>query len=406
MPNRISVPPLPIVAALLLTACTARTEPAPPASDPMAPERLRVAVFNIWELSAEKLSSAAAPQLAAAAEILQRVRPDIVLVNEIDYDAEGRIARDFHDRFLAEPQVPGLEPLDYPHQVVEPVNTGVQSGFDFDNDGEPGDPEDAWGFGRYPGQYGMALYSRFPIDREGLRTFRLLRWASMPGHLAPDGQDSRPAWYSAEEMAAFRLSSKSHWDVPVQVGDRVLHLLASHPTPPVFDGEEDRNGRRNFDEIRLWADYLTGGEAAAYIVDDQGRGGGLDPATEFVLLGDLNADPVRGDAPYGRPAIAQLLDHPRVQDPRPTCPGPRRAPVREDRPAYPGDPRTLTSGFGRIDYVLPSRDLVVRDAGVFWPAAEDSARALVEGDDRASDHQLVWVDIAWSAARDERPDSH
>ena len=44
-----------------------------------------------------------------------------------------------------------------------------------------------------------------------------------------------------------------------------VHFLVSHPTPPVFDGPEDRNGPRNYDEIRFWADYSprTGG----YIYD-------------------------------------------------------------------------------------------------------------------------------------------
>lgn len=59
-------------------------------------------------------------------------------------------------------------------------------------------------------------------------------------------------------LAVLRLSSKSHWDLPDYVGDRVVHVLAAHPTPPVFDGPEDRNGLRNADEIRFWADYVAG----------------------------------------------------------------------------------------------------------------------------------------------------
>ena len=84
----------------------------------------------------------------------------------------------------------------------------------------------------------------------------------MPGALLPDDPSTpEPAdWYSPDELDVFRLSSKSHWDVPVRLPDgRILHLLASHPTPPVFDGSEDRNGRRNHDEIRFWADYVTPG---------------------------------------------------------------------------------------------------------------------------------------------------
>ena len=44
----------------------------------------------------------------------------------------------------------------------------------------------------------------------------------------------------------------------------------------------------------------------------------------------------------------------------------------------------------RLDYLLPSANLDVRDCGVFWPAA-----GLIDFDPgEASDHRLVWLDIA------------
>ena len=72
-------------------------------------------------------------------------------------------------------------------------------------------------------------------------------------------------WYSPEELNVFRLSSKSHWDVPIRIGRKTVHFLTSHPTPPVFDGPEDRNGTRNADEIRLFADYVTPGRGALHL---------------------------------------------------------------------------------------------------------------------------------------------
>ncbi len=380
---------------ILATACAGAQEVA--AEAPAAgerPETVRVAAFNIWELSREKLDRSSAdgvwdhPQLASAAEIVQRVRPDVLLLNEIDFDAGRREnARLFVERYLKVGQG-GQQPIDYPQIFFEPSNTGLPSGHDFDNDGQSDGPADAYGFGRYPGQYAMALLSRLPIDSGRARTFQKFLWRDMPGHLIPDGQGGRPAFYSAEEVAILRLSSKSHWDVPVRLGAATFHVLASHPTPPVFDGEEDHNGRRNFDEIRLWAAYLTGGDAARYIVDDAGQPGGLGAGAHFVILGDLNADPTR-EATYGRTAISQLLDHPRVQDPRPKSAG--GAAVR--RPyAGPGEQRTAP--YGRIDYALPGRSLEVRGTGVFWPGPDDPLRHLVDGDEKASDHALVWVDVA------------
>ncbi len=356
-------------------------------------ETLRVATFNIWELGHDKVNDlspgglGAHPQLVSAAEVIQRVRPDILLLNEIDFDAEaGEIPRLFVERYLKVGQG-GQQAIDYPHIFYEPSNTGVPSGHDLDNDGKLDGPADGYGFGHYPGQYAMALLSRLPIDSDRARTFRWLLWRDVANNLMPNGESGKPEWYSAEELEIMRLSSKSHWDVPIQIGSATLHILASHPTPPVFDGEEDRNGRRNFDEIRLWADYLTGGQAAGYIVDDAGGKGGLPAAADFVILGDLNADPF-SDIVYGRTAISQLLEHPRVVDPQPRGDGGASV----DRP-YSGPGELRTAAYGRIDYALPSHTLLVPASGVFWPGPEDPLHRLVSGEERASDHALVWVDV-------------
>jgi hypothetical protein len=218
-----------------------------------------------------------------------------------------------------------------------------------------------------------------------------LLWKDVPGHLMPDGRDGRPEWYSPDEVAALRLSSKSHWDVPVQVGRARVHVVCAHPTPPIFDGAEDRNGRRNFDEIRLLADYVRGGEAASYVVDDRGSRGGVGDAA-FVVMGDMNADPARDDAPYGRRAMDQVLAIPRVQDPAPTSIGA----LAGDQSGPPRFLEKRTTEFGRVDYVLPSRGLTVLGSGVFWPPPGDPLRALVDEPHAASDHRLVWVDVAVS----------
>lgn len=365
---------------------------------------LRVATFNIQELNLEKVSRVDAegrgthPQLRAAAAIIQQVRPDILLLNEIDYwgpvDAVGPTPADkdvvawFQSRYLAHPQESG-EPWTFPHRFVHPSNTGVPSGLDLNNDGDSTGPNDALGYGRYPGEYAMALLSRYPIAADQARTFRKLLWREMPHRLMPDGLDGRPAFYTSASAAVFRLSSKSHWDVPVRIDERTLRLLCSHPTPPVFDGPLDEHGRRNHDELRFWADYLTGDDAAAWIRDDGGEHGGNVGDAPFVMLGDLNSDPVKSDATYGRRPIAWVLEHPRVFDPRP-----RSAGAEAER-----NPDNLTdflpfktSRFGRLDYVLPSRELTVSGQGVFWPVAGEPLHQEAR---QASDHRLVWVDLAW-----------
>ena len=271
------------------------------------PQPMRIASYNtsLYRDADGQLVAdleAGSEQARKVAAVLQHVRPDVVLLNEFDYDEAGRAASLFVKRYLQVAQSEDLQPITYDHRFSAPVNTGVPSGLDLDGDGESDGPADAFGFGRHPGQYGMLVLSRHPIDEDRARTFQELLWQAMPDHAMPEG------FWPDETAAQLRLSSKSHWDVPIRVDDaHTLHLLASHPTPPVFDGAEDRNGRRNHDEIRLWNDYLTSG-ASAWIVDDQGRSGGLEDGSMFVIAGDLNADPADGDS-Y-RQAIRQLLDHP------------------------------------------------------------------------------------------------
>ena len=250
-------------------------------------------------------------QARTVAEIIQRSRPDVLLVNEFDYVAGGEAAELFRENYLEVSQN-GARPVDYPYYYVAESNTGIPSGFDLNNNGTVGGGDDAFGFGAYPGQFGLAVFSKYPIDTRKARTFQHFLWKDMPGAMLPD-DPATPApadWYSPEELDVFRLSSKSHWDLPIRIGRETVHFLVSHPTPPVFDGAEDRNGTRNFDEIRFWADYVRGGKRAAYIYDDEGRYGGLRHGEQFVIAGDQNSDPLDGDSVPG--AIQQLLDNPKV----------------------------------------------------------------------------------------------
>lgn len=334
------------------------------------------------------------------AAVLQKVRPDVVLINEFDYDDAHRAADLFQRRYLEVAQPGGGAALAYPHRYLAPVNTGVPSGLDLDRNGRVGGAErdrgnDAWGYGLHPGQYGMLVLSRYPIDASAVRTFQTLRWSTMPGARRPRDPATGAWWYDDTVWPRMRLSSKSHWDVPVRTPAGVIHVLAAHPTPPTFDGPENRNGLRNADEIRLWAEYLgdTAG-SATWLCDDAGRCGGLAADASFVIVGDYNADPDDGAGEPG--AIRTLLDHPRVA--RSPAPRSRGAPARATQYGLPrtGDTAGHTGDFGknvgtlRIDYALPSRDLVVKDSGVFWPAPGTADAAIAE----ASDHHLVWVDIA------------
>ncbi|OKH27390.1 phytase [Chroogloeocystis siderophila] len=369
------------------------------------PQDIRFASFNAslnrneaGQLISD-LSTKTNTQARNIAEIIQRTNPDVILINEFDYDPDAKAAQLFQQNYLAVGQN-GANPIEYPYYYVAPSNTGVSSGFDLDNDGTIGGPNDALGFGFFPGQYGMVLYSKHPIDEENIRTFQKFLWKDMPNALLPDD------WYSPEELEVFRLSSKSHWDIPIQVNGETIHVLASHPTPPVFDGEEDRNGRRNHDEIRFWSDYFTPGKGN-YIYDDAGKFGGLTAGSRFVVMGDQNADPFDGDSTNN--AIWQLLGNPLINTRiTPNSEGGVDAAIRQgganddhiSDPAYDtADFADTTPGNLRVDYVLPSQNLEITDASVFWKTSDDPLFRLVGDFDPnlasfpSSDHRLVAADV-------------
>jgi Endonuclease/Exonuclease/phosphatase family len=436
--------------ALAALGMAATASPAAFADDDRRGDRgdrgtIRYATFNaslnryregqlVEELAGPTLRPAGDRQIRTVAEIIQRVRPDVLLVNEFDFDDEGRggasrAGQLFQDNYLSVSQN-GAPAIRYRYRFTAPSNTGIASGFDLDNNGQvvttPGTlgyGNDAFGFGDFPGQFGMTVYSKHPILERGVRTFQNFLWKDMPGARLPDDPQT-PAprdWYSTEEVAVFRLSSKSHWDVPIRVRGKVVHFLTSHPTPPVFDGPEDRNGTRNADEIRLWADYVTPG-AGGYIYDDRGRRGGLERGARFVIAGDQNSDPLDGDSIPG--AIQQLLDNPRVNTSvTPSSPGgPEQSAIQGRANAtHRSDPAHDTADFNdaapgnlRADYVLPDSGQRIKDAFVFWPRSDDalfplvgtfSASLLPDGNGfPSSDHRLVAVDVKAARAGDDRED--
>ena len=306
--------------------------------------------------------------MLAVADVIHAVSPDILLLNGFDYDLDGIALGAFAD-------VLG----DYPYRFALRPNTGVQTGLDMDGDGKTGSPSDAQGFGRFAGQGGMAILSRYPLDVDAVQDFSSLKWVDFPDAMLPV-KGGKP-FPSPQALAAQRLSSVGHWVVPVQLPQGVINLLAFHAGPPVFDGPEDRNGKRNHDEVRFWSVYLDGGL-------------GTPPARgSFVILGDANQDPQDGEGL--KDAIRGLLAHPLVQDPLPKSKGAVVA-AREQGGAnanHQTDPALDTvdwkddpaPGNLRVDYVLPSKDLQVAGAGVYWPVDGDSGAA--------SRHRLVWVDL-------------
>jgi hypothetical protein len=300
-------------------------------------------------------------QIAAVVRVLSVLDADVILLTAVDYDRGGVALGLLADRLAAVGMV-------YPHHFALRPNTGMQTGFDVDGNGRLGDPRDAQGFGLFSGHAGMAVLSRLPIDADNAQDHSDFLWQDLPDALIPDGID--PGLLKVQ-----RLATTGFWDVPIRADSGPLHLLAWHATPPVFDGPEDRNGRRNHDEAAFWRLYLDGALAMS------------PPVAPFVLLGDGNLDPADGDGL--RTGIGALLAHPALQDPAP------RGSHGRDEPGHAGDAAhdtVLYADIGglRLDYVLPSAALAVTGAGVLWPGPDDPLAVDLA---TASRHFPVWVDV-------------
>ena len=148
--------------------------------------------------------------------------------------------------------------------------------------------------------------------------------------------------------------------------------------------------------IKVYDGAIDAYKAARKAYEEEDNDGGyeqLQKAKRFIthLYTTLNMD--EGGA------IAQLLEHPRVNTSlTPRSEGGAVAAKQQGgaNGEHAGDPAHDTGDFGdghlgnlRLDYALPSVNLEMLDARIFWPAPDSELAPLVTH----SDHRMVWVDL-------------
>lgn len=374
---------------------------------------------------ADKTMAEKVIQIRNVAAIIQTNRPDVLMLAEYNNDGTGTnkaALEGFQKNYLSVSQsIEGaggatqLQPIAYPHFQTYATNTGLQSNLDLDNNGTAGQlPGDAWGYGKYHGQYAFALMSKFDIDEANTRTFQEFKWKDLdsaaiptiticdnPGKI-PAGMKCGDDWYTADEWQQIRLSSKNHVDAPIIIptenGDQIVHVLMSHPTPPVFD--TGKNKQQNAGEVQFWHEYVSG---KAYIYDDAGKTGGLATGSHFVIMGDLNLDPVSGD---GISAVMQNLHNDPLLNQKvmngdlyPSSNGASEH-AADSSSSHP-KPSHITSTFGLgVDYAMPSATLDITESGVYWSSSTEEGFKLFKdsrvgskgtGKDVSSDHRMIWI---------------
>ena len=275
--------------------------------------------------------------LRGLAAHVREAAPDILVLTKIDFDASDLAVRAFAE---------AIAPDEYPYVAALRSNEGVPSGFDMDGDTRGNEPEDAQGYGRFPGQGALAIISRHPIQQDAAVSYDDILWSALPGtHML----QSDAGW------EVQKLSSGGHWSVPVTIQQTdtsllTLSLLIGHSGPPVFDGPEDRNGRRNLDELRLWSQIVDGKH-------------GLPPSSPSVFMANTNLDPNAGEG-Y-RDAMQDFLASGLFQDPLPGLPT-----------AYWQNLDPM-----RVSYLLPSTGLDIVGAKR-WPRPEGVTHHLLTVDIR------------------------
>ena len=281
-------------------------------------------------------------QIEALQAVVGSVQSDILLLTKVDFDLEQRTARALRDA------------LGYPHMFTLAPNSMKLTALDLDGDGRVGDRQ-AWA--RYAGEGAMLLLSKHPIE---LR-FHLndLLWKDMSNPQMPsDG------FLSAAAVADLKVVTQRFWVLDVHpAGCASMTLVAFQNQTPVFDGPEDLNGLRNRAQLRLLSDAIDG----TY---------GDFPAKRFVLIGNSNLDPSRGEG--DRTAMRALLSDKRLKDAAP------RSIAGGDTTAQWDNPVPM-----RVSYILPSVDWLIERAEVFWPNKGPLRKAA----EQASRHRLVWMDL-------------
>ena len=294
-----------------------------------------------------------APDVIAARDTLVALAPDVLILLDMDFDLQGLALSAFAGALVE-------GGLDLPHRFAPRPNTGMATRMDMDGDGQLGTADDAQGWAQFAGSGGIALLSRWPLDFRMLQDHSAFLWRDLPDAQLPmrNGQ----IFPNAAVFEIQRLASTGAWEVGVQTPGQNLTVMTWHAGPPTFGGAQARNRLRNAAETDFWRLRLDGALGPA-------------PEMPFVLLGDANLDPARGDGNHA--VISRLLAHPALQDPHPTARAPPAGVPPDATAHWPDGPGAM-----RVEYLLPAANLHVLDAGLIWPSADAT-------------HALLWADLAW-----------
>lgn len=361
---------------------------------------VRFGHYNIKELSTDKLVNEDDDQVNSAVQVIARFSPDIIDINEIQYDIRNTPTRglpgapssstygDFGDEAqngqrLAD-RVAAADPsVTYTETMMFLGN----SGFYWEHDDLNSYSYVLRGWGEWKGRFATAVLSRYPILHDQVRVIADFAWEDMPGNLISRMHDE----IGLDVPSGFPLFEKSLNIVPIEIHGQVIYLVLLHPTASPAELDQI-NPYRNHDELVALNLFINGELPGVEALPDDAK---------FIISGDLNADPDPEDGDGLSGPIQDLLANPRI-----TVHFAHGAGTRGRHGEY----NTYLGGCGnddgetvanprthmqmQLDYQLPSIALGAPvDNGVFFPNFE-YARHDFDLACHASDHRFVWADYA------------
>ena len=294
--------------------------------------------------------------MVAAQNILKKLAPDLLSLNEIQYDLPGVPDAGFATTGQNLNKLAPRIGMGQATSVFFPANTGMNAKPQADGSyilESPTDEQrrlfaDPVNFGMFPGQYSTGLLSR--LDVLSVKEFHNISWKQVHPDLSlADFTDSNGEPLP-EDMSLF---DKNFTHVVVRFQDKPLHLILFHTVPSFhFGNERTPNFQRNLDQLRFLQWYLGSDQSGITQVE------GIEPlkkGASFVAMGDWNVDP-ESDNPGAR-VIIEL--HAEFQM------------WTEERVVTYHGSSFASGGFvAQFDYILLSKDLKVVKSGVYQPDAQ------------------------------------
>lgn len=316
---------------------------------------IRVVHYNIKELDSTKILNKS-QQVSYATKILKNLSPDILSINEIQFDLPGVPEKTY--KSLGKNIKRIAEKIEMPLQSLSffPANTGMNAKPSLDDKAynlrldrkDFGKYADLVNFGLFPAQYSTAGAFNFRKINEVIVSG--VKWKDFN----PDINLSLYADSSGNPLPEdIELFDKSFSDVTLKINDKSLHVILLHTVPAFgFGNKKTPNLERNRDQLKFLEWYLTG--ESSYPSKDLGLQP-LKKTDSFIAMGDWNVSP-SADKP-GSDVIVSLGKRFNYW-------------INKEIDTYVGQGLSGNTKYAQqLDYILLSNDIKIKDAGVYFPKA-------------------------------------